>query len=151
MDRFSAGSVIHTLDWAADAGKCPILHRPHTGLGRQVLTCRAAVPSCVRSFTRAQCTCPWKKHWRKTISKNGSLSPCTGESESGVHGHLENSGVENIILILAPPVPLINYVLWARCIKCLNILICRFGGGSVALLVGKERVSYWTFRAASKS
>ena len=61
-----------------------------------------------------------------------SLSPRTRDSKSGAHWHLENSGAEKIILILAPPVPLINYVLWASCLKCLNILICRMGGGSAS-------------------
>ena len=53
---------------------------------------------------------------RKTISKNVSLFPCTRDSKSGIHGHLENSGVEKI-LILALLGPLINYVLLDKMYK----------------------------------
>lgn len=131
MDRFSAGGVIYTLEGTADTGKCPYCTDPVAGLGRQVRTHRAAVPPVSGASLGLGIHVCGRSTGGKP-SAQVSLSSCTRDSKSGAHRHLENSGVEKIILILAPPVPLINYVLRASCLNCLNILICRMGGGSAS-------------------
>lgn len=73
----------------------------------------------------------------KIISQNVSFSLCTGESRSGVYGHLGYADVENMLIpVLAWP--LTSRVLLGKMYKCLALLICQ-----TALLVGGRK---WTAR-----
>lgn len=104
----------------------PALPRPCTGLGRQVRRCRAAAPSCVRASPGLSiCVCGRSTDWEGSCRLKWSLVPVHRRSQEWsprAPGEFRCGGNTDPSPTRAP-----IYVLWARCLKCVNSLMCKSG------------------------